>query len=297
MIKLILISINFKHFFVYYYVEVKCRNRIFQVYTLKEAKELGIEPIKNWRDGKEGDWITTFDEKVLQVISRRTKKEKGRKPVDIIRIGYGEVPCYKKHIYAFKYPDNNYDSMHRYSLIRDLKPTALQVEFATKLAKHGKLDKQGDFTKESVVETYQTVYSDNNPNTSLNRARTILSKKSVRRMMSELMKDRLEAIGVDDDYIANEYKEFLENKKIPPNVRLNALNRVSALRGHDDKKIESLEGSTMIQLEDGDKKLLAVARKMLSADEIDKFLEQGEINGINKRESSKKGKNRNKSRH
>ena len=53
----------------------------------------------------------------------------------------------------------------------------------------------------------------------------------------------------------------------------------------------------MIQLEDGDKKLLAVARKMLSADEIDKFLEQGEINGINKRESSKKGKNRNKSRH
>lgn len=108
--------------------------------------------------------------------------------------------------------------------------------------------------------------------------------------MSELMKDRLEAIGVDDDYIANEYKEFLENKKIPPNVRLNALNRVSALRGHDDKKIESLEGSTMIQLEDGDKKLLAVARKMLSADEIDKFLEQGEINGINKRESSKKEK-------
>ena len=108
-------------------------------------------------------------------------------------------------------------------------------------------------------------------------------------MMSELMKDRLESIGLDDDYIAAEYKEFIDNKKIPPNVRLNALNRVSALRGHDDKKVESLEGSTMIQLEDGDKKLLAVARKMLSADEIDKFLEQGEINGINKQQPFEKG--------
>ena len=277
-------------------MEVKCRNRIFQVYTLKEAKELDIKPIENWRDAIKDDWITTFDDKVLQVISRRTKKEKGRKSVDIIRIGYGEVPCYKKHVYAFKYPDNNYDSMHRYSLIRDLKPTALQNEFVSKLAKHGKLDKQGDFTKESVVETYQTVYSDNNPNTSLNRARMILSKKSSRRMMSELMKDRLGAIGVDDDYVANEYKEFLENKKLPPNVRLNALNRVSELRGHDDKRVESLEGSTMIQLEDGDKKLLAVARKILSADEIDKFLEQGEINGINQRKSDNKSRSRSRSK-
>ena len=176
-----------------------------------------------------------------------------------------------------------------------MKPTALQSEFIRKLAKNGELDEQSDFTKESVVETYQTVYRENNPSAALNRARVILNKKSVRRMMGELMKDRLGAIGVDDDFIAKEYKDFLENKKIPPNVRLNALNRVSALRGHDDKRIESLEGSTMIQLEEGDKKLLAVARKVLSADEIDKFLEQGEMNGINIRKSSKEDGDRSKS--
>ena len=270
-------------------MEVKCRNKTFYVYSLQEAEELGIKPVEKWREAQVDDWVYTCDEKVLQVIGRRTENKKGRKPVDIIRIGYGEVPCYKKHIYAHKYPDYNYDNMFEYNLVRDLKPTSLQADFARKLAKHGKLDKQNDFTKESLIETYQTVYEDNNPNTSLKRARRILTKKSVRRMMSELMKDRLESIGLDDDYIAAEYKEFIDNKKIPQNVRLNALNRVSALRGHDDKKVESLEGSTMIQLEDGDKKLLAVARKMLSADEIDKFLEQGEINGINKQQPFEKG--------
>lgn len=270
-------------------MEVKCRNKTFNVYSLEEAEELGINPIKKWREAQVDDWVETCDEKVLQVIGRRTENKKGRKPVDIIRIGYGEVPCYKKHIYAHQYPDYNYDNMFEYNLVRDLKPTSLQADFARKLAKHGKLDKQNDFTKESLIDTYQTVYEDNNPNTSLKRARRILTKKSVRRMMSELMKDRLENVGLDDDYIAAEYKEFIDNKKIPPNVRLNALNRVSTLRGHDDKKVESLEGSTMIQLEDGDKKLLAVARKMLSADEIDKFLEQGEINGINKQQSPREG--------
>ena len=276
-------------------MEVKCRNKTFYVYSLKESEELGITPVDNWRKAQVDDWIMTFDKKVIKVIGRRTEHKKGRKPVDIIRIGYGEVPCYKKHVYAFKYPDYNYDNMHEYNLVKDLKPTALQSEFVRKLVKHGKFDEQGDFTKESVIETYQVVYQDNNPNTSLKRARTILTKKSVRRMMSELMKDRLGSIGVDDDYIAKEYKDFIENKKFPPNVRLNALNRVSTLRGHDDKRVESLEGSTMIQLEDGDKKLLAVARKMLSADEIDKFLQQGEINGINKQQSVKKDGDRSKS--
>ena len=58
--------------------------------------------------------------------------------------------------------------------------------------------------------------------------------------MSEFMKDKFYNIGVDDDYIADTYKEFIENSKMPANVRLNALNRVSTLRGHDDKRIEQL---------------------------------------------------------
>ena len=112
--------------------------------------------------------------------------------------------------------------------------------------------------------------------------------------MSELMKDKLGVIGLDDDYIAVAYKEFIENKKMPANVRLNALNRVSTLRGHDDKKIEQLEGSTFIAMSDGDKKLLAEVRKTLSDDEIEKFMQKGDFDGItirkttsNKRSGSK----------
>ena len=118
------------------------------------------------------------------------------------------------------------------------------------------------------------------------RARAILKKKSVRKLMGELMKDKFDNIGVDDNYIADTYKEFIENKKMPANVRLNALNRVSTLRGHDDKRIEQLEGSTIIAMSDGDKKLLAEVRKTLSDKELEKFMQKGEFDGITVRKTT-----------
>ena len=45
--------------------------------------------------------------------------------------------------------------------------------------------------------------------------------------MSEQMKDRFLNIGVDDDYVANKYKNFIEDCGSPANTRLQALNRVS----------------------------------------------------------------------
>lgn len=267
-------------------MEVKCRNIVFDVFTEEEATILGIKYKKNWRNADKGDWILTSDNKVLQVLKKRQENKKDRKkPVVYIRTGYGEVPTYKSNIYAYKYNDY-WEKDWNYDLVRDVKPTVMQTEFVRKLVKYGELDGVGEFTQDSIVKAYQSIYSDNNPTMALKRGRAVLKKKSVRNLMSELMKDKFDNIGVDDDYIADTYKEFIENTKMPPNVRLNALNRVSTLRGHDDKKIEQIEGSTLIAMSDGDKKLLAEVRKTLSDDELDKFMQKGEFDGITVRKTT-----------
>jgi len=267
-------------------VEVTCRNKVFDEFTVEEAKILGIKYKEDWRNASKGDWILTSDDKVLQVLKKRQENKSDRKkPVIYIRTGYGEVPTYKPNIYAYKYNDyweNDWD----YDLVRDVKPTVMQTEFVRKLTKFGEFDEVGEFTQDSIVKAYQSIYSDNNPTMSLKRGRAILKKKSVRNIMSEFMKDKFDNIGVDDDYIADTYKEFIENSKMPANVRLNALNRVSTLRGHDDKRIEQLEGSTIIAMSDGDKKLLAEVRKTLSDKELEKFMQKGEFDGITVRKTT-----------
>ena len=287
MCKITTICFNIPNFFLYYVVEVTCRNKVFDVFTKEEADILSIKYRKDWRNASIGDWILTSDNKVLQVLrTRQENKSDRKKPVRYIRTGYGEIPTYKPNIYAYKYNDY-WEKGCNYDLVRDVKPTVMQSEFVRKLTKYGELDETGvEFTQESILKAYQAVYKDNNPTMSLKRGRAILKKKSVEKLMNELMKDKLGAIGLDDDYIAVAYKEFIENKKMPANVRLNALNRVSALRGHDDKRIEQIEGSAFIAMSDGDKKLLAEVRRTLSDDELDKFMQKGDFSGITVRKTT-----------
>ena len=43
------------------------------VYTLEEVKEKGIQPVKDWREAKEGDWCLTDGDPepmVIQIIKR-----------------------------------------------------------------------------------------------------------------------------------------------------------------------------------------------------------------------------------
>jgi hypothetical protein len=89
------------------------------------------------------------------------------------------------------------------------------------------------------------------------------------------MKEELEAIGLSDKYVAQKYKDFLEDEEMSETTRLNALNRISRLRGHDDKEIEQSQESVVL-LTDGDRKLLAESRRQISSQSMDDVV--GEIN-------------------
>ena len=80
---------------------VNCRFKEFNVYTEREAKELELKPIEDWRKAKKGDWIVTHDEKVIEVYGRRTEKHASSiKEYCYIRTGYGEHGTHKNNIYA-----------------------------------------------------------------------------------------------------------------------------------------------------------------------------------------------------
>ena len=59
-----------------------------------------------------------------------------------------------------------------------------------------------------------------------------------------------------------QYKNFIEDIDAPASTRLQALNRVSDILGHVEKK-ESKTEQTVFMLSDGDKKLLAQHKREL----------------------------------
>ena len=78
------------------------------------------------------------------------------------------------------------------------------------------------------------------------------------------MRDKLSAMGLDDDYVASKYRDMIENAEIPAATKLNALNRVSDMLGHltKEKKEEQIEG--VFALSDGDIKKLSSVRKTIA---------------------------------
>jgi|TARA_Y100001937_G_scaffold127634_1_gene200488 hypothetical protein len=247
-------------------MKVECRGKKFHVYTEKEAKKLNITPVKNWRTAKKGDWIKTQDGKVIEVIGKREEKPSNTKKSYIfIRTGYGECGVHKKHVYAQEQP-NYYRDKYYFGkdLVKNVRPTAKQRTFVDALFLHGKTDKLGMWDAESIILAYQSIYKDNNPEQALRRGMGILKRKHIREYIAMNMREKLSAIGMDDDYVANKYRDMIENAEIPAATKLNALNRVSDMLGHltKEKKEEQIEG--VFALSDGDIKKLSSVRKTIA---------------------------------
>ena len=235
-------------------MKVECRGKTFDVYTEEEAKQENITPIDDWRTAKVGDWIKTQDGKVIQVIGRREENPSNvKKSYIFIRTGYGEQPNYYRDKYYFGK-----------DLIKNVRPTAKQRTFVDALFLKGKTDKLGMWDSESIILAYQSIYKDNNPEQALRRGMGILKRKHIREYIAMNMRDKLSALGMDDDYVASQYKNIIEDIDIPPATKLNALNRVSDMLGHltKEKKEEQIEG--VFALSDGDIKKLATVRKSIA---------------------------------
>ena len=255
-------------------MQVQCRNRIFEVYKISEADDLGIKYRKDWRNASKNDWILTADEKVLQVLGRRKYDTEKKKEVYLIRTGYGEIATYKPQVYSRKQPDYEWDIRYKKNLLRNVKPTALQSAFIEQLMDNCEPDERGVWKIPDIIDAYMSVYCDNNPSISLRRAMAILRKDSVKEVMAGKMKERLESVGIDDEYVAKKYKNFIEDRDAPASTRLQALNRVSEIMGHVEKK-ESITEQTVLMLSDGDKKLLAQHKRQLPEKELVNIITHG----------------------
>lgn len=237
-------------------MQIKCRNRRFDIYTKDQAESKGIIFSTNWRNANKNDWIQTSDGKVLQVLGRTKLSTKTKKPIYAIRTGFGKTPTYKHNIYAAKCPDYQWDVYLKGKLTRLVKPTVLQTTFLEYLVENCKPDKKGMWIASDLIQAYMAVYQDNNPSSSLKRALWILRKDTSKEYISMAMKDQLIEKGLDDEYIADKLKGFIEDKAAPHSVRLQALNKASDLLGHNKKIKKENSQDTVIMLTDEDKKQL-----------------------------------------
>lgn len=231
--------------------------------TKKEAKEQKIKIYKDWRRAKKGNHILTTDGMVLKVLGRKEIKDKRNiKPTIYLQTEIGIIPTSISGIYAKRVPENvvgqkNYKKGH------------LMTVFVEDLMKYGTLNKFGDYDVNSIVDSYQSVYQDNNDNTALMRGRNILKRDWVKQRMSEKLKGEFQNLKIDEEFLAKEYIKLIKGKKTPKAVVKSTLDKIKEIleykkEGEGQKGQELFLGLDIKPM----RKLLAVLQKLKAEGKI-----------------------------
>ena len=242
-------------FFVYFGMDIKVikGNNHYLYDNMEEYKALGLgSPIVgNWRIGSEGDWVTTDDDYIWQILKKSMISHPNYKQLrTMIRTVCGsfivEQKTHKMHgeggvvenIYTFS---GNYKAI--YSRSKDRKLNNREFLFARYVA-------SGD----DAISAYKKAYPKAEDKRYIQKKSNILlQKEEIRTMVKEEIKKILEDEGVSPEWIIGQYKTIAEVSDRDAN-RLRSLESLAKISGlfDTDTKQEQLtvfQGFTPQQLE------------------------------------------------
>jgi len=239
----------------------KIKGIIHYLYTTQNFTDSyqGYGDIPNWRTGKEGEWVLTDDNCVVQILKRGyiTDKAGTKKPYIRTICGTYSVDSNSKmkgeiaeNIYTFS-RTNEYSKF-----IKRKDTTSREILFA-KYVSGGC----------GVVESYTKAYTTNNKSYAKTASTRLLKTKRIQDMISEETRKVLDEEGVSDNYLIRRYKRIADVSENDGYVlrSLDSLSKMSGLFNVDEKKTEQLTvwtGFTPEQLEAiKQEKLVAIGEK------------------------------------
>jgi len=230
------------------------KNKPHYIYDdLKEFKAFRPnEEVKGtWRNGNEGDWVTTDDGFILEILKKSKLSHPSYKtPRTYVRTICGsyivEQNSHKilgekgiaDNIYAFS---GNYDSKKDYQANRKLK--SREFLFARYVAEG-----------ENIIKSFKKAYPNAKSDSYIKeRVSTLINKEEIQTMYKEEKQKLLKDNDVEPDWIVQQYKQIAElSERDTDRLRsLEALAKMSGLFDTEEKKeqVSIWSGFTPEQIE------------------------------------------------
>tara|TARA_R100001082_G_scaffold110655_1_gene91224 strand:- start:4048 stop:4812 length:765 start_codon:yes stop_codon:yes gene_type:complete len=225
----------------------------------------GIDVIKNWRDGTEGDWIVSDDGQVCQVLKRgELKASKTSNNLKYyIRIPLGTFVCNdktriegepRKNLYSFGLANKTVWN-HK---IEKKETTHREFLFAQFVAK-------GD----NIVDSFVKAYPTNNKKYAKGQAKILMKAKRIQKLIREEIDKVLTEADITPLYLLEGMRAIVDNSQSQDKDKIQAIKTLMQISGMMDteKRSESVavfQGFTKEQLNaigSGEVKQIAEANK------------------------------------
>ena len=186
----------------------KVKDKEHLVYDLESEIPNDIKPIKNWRDGRVGDWVRADDNSYIQILER---KKLGK--TDVVQTCIGTYSVNSKMDTAERKSRHNLSGKSSYETLRDRKnPTGQERLFAKRIV-----------LGQDAVEAYMDVYNANSKGYAKKRAALLLKTQRMDVLMDKNKEDVMGKLKIDLYYLLEKAKNEVDNGK-------NGSDRISALK-------------------------------------------------------------------
>ena len=202
------------------------------LYTTEEFKDVYPEynNITNWRSGKEGEWVLTDDNHVVQILKRGQIKG-GQYYVRTVCGSYVTSASKKmsghiaENIYTFSGTNEYRKFMSKKGA------TSREVLFARYVA-----------SGKDVIESYTQAFKTDNPEYAKQRSGKLLKTERVQTMIKEEVAKVLEDEGVTPNYIVQRFKQICDLAERDTDVlrSLESLAKISGMFAVEQDKNQQL---------------------------------------------------------
>ena len=220
----------------------------------------------DWRSAKEGDWVLSDDNKVVQLLKvsksiKHPSDSKNYKYADgWVRTVVGTFLLHKN-----TKMDTDFDAHpNRYTFSKNIKDTNSRIKDRKNVTRKEKLFATNVATGMGAVKSYMDAYGELNNNKAIKKATVLLKQERVMKEVEKSVMDVAKEMGVDHEYIFRSLKLLAETSG-DENIALQSLKEMGkaiGTLGGGVKKVERgvvglFSGFTPEQLD-------SVERKMLS---------------------------------
>ena len=210
---------------------------------IEEFPHKDVEPVKNWREGKQGDWVYSDDNRIVQLLK---VSEKLKHPHD--RPNYSHSKGYVRTIVGTflrndkTQMDTNFEEHpNRYTFSKKIKNTNSRVRERKNATNKEKLFATTVAVGTDAVKAYMEAFEEDNRDKARKKAVVLLKQRRVMEEIQKSVKDVAENLGINHEYVHRSLKhlaDFSEDENISLQS-LKELGKAVGTLGGGPKRIET----------------------------------------------------------
>tara|TARA_R110002051_G_scaffold177353_1_gene247242 strand:- start:26390 stop:27163 length:774 start_codon:yes stop_codon:yes gene_type:complete len=224
-------------------------------------------PIPNWREAKEGDWVYSDDDRIVQLLK---VSEKLKHPND--RPNYSHSKGYVRTIVGTflrndkTQMDTNFEEHpNRYTFSKKIKNTNSRVRERKNPTNKEKLFATTVAVGTDAVKAYMEAFEEDNRDKARKKAVILLKQRRVMEEIQKSVTDIAENLGIDHEYVLRSLKHLADFSE-DENISLQSLKELGKAVGTLGGGIKRIETGVVGMFQGFSPEQLQGARRELKSD-------------------------------